>query len=56
MDWDEDYDDSDGGYSDFRYSSSDYEEEAPMEQKDDNEYHHPGRQQYHYSSLRECDS
>ena len=47
MDWDEDYDDSDGGYSDFRYSSSDYEEEpgpAESERKDDDEYHHPGMQ------------
>ena len=48
MDWDEDYDDSDGGYSDFRASESEEDEEDNAirefyKKNIDSDYVHPGK-------------
>ncbi|KAL5008071.1 hypothetical protein ScPMuIL_013652 [Solemya velum] len=42
LDWDEDYDDSDGGYSDFKYSEEEASREAEMKEMDEDSYVHPG--------------
>ena len=53
VDWDEDYDDSDGGYSDFRASESEEDEEDNAirefyRKNIDSDYVHPGK------TLTEC--
>lgn len=42
LDWDEDYDDSDGGYSDFKYSEEEASREAEMKEMEDESYVNPG--------------